>query len=231
MLTLPTDKQDSSFWARRDALNESVLKDQNLTTIGWYSVGGDSMVKYVTYACMVAEKITKHLGRPCRVLDLGSGNGIASFCFAKSGCEVLGIELDRGRFVASINNLEILKRNSRIDEDSKVRFIQGNFFPNNFNVRRNEDLSDVFSAQLPKLPRLKNNLHPSEYQRTDLFYHYQVESVQNLLNFFVQYARPGALLYICQHGSSSNYNYLPRGIKYLNPGGSFFGGHLYQKLV
>jgi hypothetical protein len=74
---------------------------------------------------------------------------------------------------------------------------------------------------------------PNElYKWADLFYHFQVETADNLLRLFVEQAKPGALLYITQHGTPHEYDRVPRGVHYLNQSeDSFLAiGHLYQKI-
>ncbi len=68
---------------------------------------------------LLAAAVPAHIGQ--RVLEFGSGAGVSSLCLAArvSGCEILGVEIDRALVELANENA---KRNKM---DSRVRFVVG----------------------------------------------------------------------------------------------------------
>lgn len=234
MLNLPSNQYDTNYWSERQKLLDWTIKCMEADIDG--EAGGansDSRMSYLTYPCLLIRQMSEVLGRKPKVLDLGSGLGIACLTFAREGCEVVGIEINDEKHLISKENLIKSKSLGVISHEAEVTLIHGNFFPNNFTPRRGLP-EDVFCRYLlEKSPTRFQEGSMIHIRTADLFYHYQVETVENLLNFFVKYAKPGALLFIIQHGITPGFEKIPQGIRYLNPLGETLPGegHLYQKVI
>ena len=192
-----------------------------------------SKLTYMAFPICIAKKLSTELGRPCRVIDLGSGAGKAGFYFNKADCEVIGIEKNGCRHELSQLHLELLKQAGILENKILLKFLHADIFPPGFKAKRCfVGNSDIFAAQLAPTSVGSSRHIPNElYKWADLFYHFQVETADNLLRLFVEQAKPGALLYITQHGHPHEYSRVPRGVRYLNQEDSFLSiGHLYQKI-
>jgi len=129
-------------------------------------------------------------------LDLGSGTGTLVIYAAHHGLLGLGIEADKDLFDRSGNTIEEVIAKSFI-KPGRAKVAHGNFFPEGFYVERSTEMEDKWINHLPNqddpnsdpYSQLEINLN-----EVDMFYHYQVERRQNILNLVSTYAKSGAML-------------------------------------
>jgi hypothetical protein len=128
-------------------------------------------------------------------IDLGSGSGNVVIYAANQGWKSYGIEFCKGCYDASLVNIRsAIKANYIKREDVKIYF--NNIFPLEFKLEKypGDKIEDDFRNNLNKFSKNSINLKPEIYKKADLFYHYQVERRQNILNLFSKYAKKDSLL-------------------------------------
>src|SRR3989338_82560 len=135
------------------------------------------------------------------LLDLGSGLGQLVFYAERMGFEPYGIELCDTCYKISQENLSLAEHLGLITPN-KVKLARGSFFPNGFSLeRRLKEDGDEFRNLLSRHhsecissinPYQELGKEPTDF---DVFFHYQVESRKNILRFFADYARVGAILF------------------------------------
>ena len=109
-----------------------------------------------------------------------------------------------------------------VPKDS-IKIAHGNFFPKYFEIKRVDNIysgnnyEDLYGQFLEeKLKDCHTNNPYSELNiclnKVDLFYHFQVERHENLLRFFLENAKPGAILGINRTMLREKYS-VPRNLK------------------
>ncbi|MBI4453691.1 hypothetical protein HY636_03530 [Candidatus Woesearchaeota archaeon] len=134
-------------------------------------------------------------------LDLGSGLGQLVFYAERMGFEPFGIELCDKCYTISQENLSLAEQLGIIAQN-QVKLARGNFFPNGFTLKKRlEEEGDEFRGILSRHhSECVSNTNPykelgKEPTDFDVFFHYQVENMKNVLRFFADYARVGAILF------------------------------------
>ncbi|MFT4303747.1 MAG: hypothetical protein ACMXYG_04220 [Candidatus Woesearchaeota archaeon] len=127
-------------------------------------------------------------------LDLGSGVGNILIYASNQGWKAIGIEFSKGCIKGSIKNIALAKEKGY--DVSKIQLRNENFFPLKFKIEKmlNNSNEDDFRVDLEKI-KVK---HTSYNFFADLWYHYQVERRQNILNLFSEFAKQNALLIFVQ---------------------------------
>jgi SAM-dependent methyltransferase len=117
--------------------------------LGVSGVFTGSKLTYMAFPLSIAKRLSAEIGRPCRVIDLGSGAGSAGFYFAKAGCDVVGIEKNGRRHELSQLHLERFKQAGILANKTPLKFLHADIFPSGFKANRCfVGRSDVFAAQL-----------------------------------------------------------------------------------
>jgi len=142
----------------------------------------------------------KHLFNPSKIIpviiDLGSGTANIAIYAAHQGWKAIGIEFSKGCYDTSIENIEKAEKVGYIPENS-IEIIHSNFFPKGFKIQKipNNSIEDDFRKDLETCEKkCKKRINPNILKEGDLFFHYQVERRQNILDLFSKYAKKGAML-------------------------------------
>jgi len=126
-------------------------------------------------------------------LDLGSGTANLPIYASHHNCESISIEFSKECFTAAKENIE----KSKSYQKAPIHHYHANFFPNEFKAAiqtfSNDAKEDDFRSLLNKHEKTKS-VEPEVLQKATIWYHYQVERKQNILNLFKTYAPIGALL-------------------------------------
>ncbi len=128
-------------------------------------------------------------------LDLGSGLGFAALYAAHHGWKSYGIEIGPKTYIASLENIAT----STLPMLEKPRIAHGSFFRQSDELRRKSREQDPLGDYLIEATNYARSLDaystlglsPSDI---DLFYHFQIETLENLLPFFSKHAKVGAHL-------------------------------------
>ncbi len=128
-------------------------------------------------------------------LDLGSGIGNMTIYAVHHGWKGIGIEFSEECYKASLENIKTASDADYIKKDN-IKIIHSSFFPKGFKIEKKEkEGEDDFRKNLKILEKKAPKKITSEVlKKVDLFYHYQVERRQNILNFFAEYAKDNSML-------------------------------------
>jgi len=145
---------------------------------GFHATSCEEDIKYI-------EKLLDELNKGI-FLDLGSGEGKIVHLARAHAWKAYGIEL----------NKDICSKEKNI--------CHGSFFPDNFEVKRIENniSEDPFHDKFAKV----SFKTPIDYDKVDLFYHFQVERQDNILRLFSKYAKSCAHLLFNQTIMGENYS-------------------------
>lgn len=133
------------------------------------------------------------------LLDFGSGAGEAVIYGAHHGWQSYGIEFCNNAYGLSIRNIQSAEEAGYITQ-GLAKIVHGNFFPNDFQVRRHDDREeDGFREPIEKHTRECEAGNPYidlgvGLDQVDLFFHYQVERRDNILRLVSERAKSGAKL-------------------------------------
>jgi len=159
-------------------------------------------------------------------LDLGSGVGNILIYASHQGWKAIGIEFSKECCNASKENIKKAEQSGYIQRNN-IEIIHSNFFPKKFKIKKlpKNKKEDDFREDLDKCEKkCSKKIKPEFFKEIDLFYHYQVERRQNILNFFSEYAKEKAILvYVAT--KKDNFK-LPENIIEM---GNYLGMHIYQK--
>ena len=129
--------------------------------------------------------------------DLGCGVGALVAYAAHDKWLGLGAEFDHPHFKAAQKNIDDAVRAGLIKE-GQARIAYGNFFPEGFKIESGDPDVDIFRGYLrqgEQAPRINfRDAVGIDVSDVDLFYHFQVELRNNILRFFAESAKSGALL-------------------------------------
>lgn len=126
--------------------------------------------------------------------DLGCGLGLVSIFAAHHGWKSYGIDINPECVHYAKENAQSGIKAGFIAKGS-VNFAKGDIFPSDFDYSGNPH--NFFNEYLTEL-RNQQSTNPYELLEikpsdVDLFYHYQIETIDNLLRFFSQYTKKGAV--------------------------------------
>jgi len=174
------------------------------------------------------ERFTPSRDRPV-FYDLGCGIGTMVIYGAHDGWYGLGTEFDKDHFEGALENMGIAAEASFIDKNHAM-VAYGSFFPEGFEIRQDSNGMDMFRWYLQsreeKSERIDiQRLFNFNLSEVDLFYHYQVELKDNILRFFAEYAKKGALLMFVP--IMDDKAEMPKGVESL---GLFHSAYLFQKV-
>jgi len=132
-----------------------------------------------------------------RFLDMGHKTALFPIYASRHGWLGYGIELCIDWYAVSKYNVTEAV-NSGMVIDGSVRVANGSFFPSRFRVRRPRDTNiDVYRHSIEVHTGVNRNAY-SELGITpkdiDLWYHFQVETFDNIIRFFAKYAKSGSFL-------------------------------------
>lgn len=128
-------------------------------------------------------------------LDLGSGVGNLTIYAAHHGWKAIGIEFSKECCNASLENIKTADEVNYINK-SNTEIIHSSFFPKDFKIENKKKKGeDDFRNMLQKIEKkAPKRITQQILKEIDLFYHYQVERRQNILNLFSEYAKDKAIL-------------------------------------
>ena len=136
---------------------------------------------------------------PLNFLDLGCSYGFVVALAAYLGCRSYGIEYEE-RYAEFGKKALDEARTQGLESKFEPRIAYGNFFPQNFDVTPNIDpeakafinLNDENFSESRKHDPYKNlGITP---QDIDIFYHFQVQSFEQVTDFFSRYGKAGSFL-------------------------------------
>lgn len=152
-------------------------------------------------------------GEPPKFIDLGCGCGRPSLEASHRGWSSLGVDVDQDSVNAAN---ELAKRGADegfISPSMAPTFAHNNFYPEGFErtyppgfnphsvfIQEGEATIDYLMAHCT-VARANYEAAGFGLDKIDVFYHYQLESLENLLRFFSRYAKVGALFVLV--GSSA----------------------------
>lgn len=129
-------------------------------------------------------------------LDIGSGAGNLVIYAAHQGWQSYGIEISESCARLSLVNVKKAEDAGYIPKGSiKIEF--ANIFPVDFKIEKfpgdanEDDFRETLDKYAKKAPK---GIKCVKLDQVDLFYHYQVERRQNILNLFSKYAKEGSML-------------------------------------
>lgn len=127
-------------------------------------------------------------------IDLGSGSANLVIYAAHDGWNAIGIEKSKECSSCAAKNVEKALRAGFMRKEN-VKLISADFFPKGFRIEKmkNNSREDDFREKLEGIKNRKN-IDAALLQEADLFYHYQVERRQNILDLFSRYAKRDAVL-------------------------------------
>ncbi|MFA6462051.1 MAG: hypothetical protein WCV90_07345 [Candidatus Woesearchaeota archaeon] len=179
--------------------------------------------------CLADHLVTEKPLEETSFLDLGSSIGNILWNAANIGFKTYGIDMDQECYEASGDIVEMAEKKGIIPT-GRTKIAWGNFFPKEFKVKtsvRHDGFRDRINEHLLQLPDqdpyVTLGITPPE---VDLFYHFQVERLDNILRFFAEYAHSGArLMFVHSEKDSPR---LPKGVRMME---SFGQDHvkLFQK--
>lgn len=148
--------------------------------------------------------------------DLGCGVGALAIYAAHDGWLGLGSEFDDGHYQRALKNIDDAVRTNLIGAD-QAKVAYGNFFPDGFRVESGDPQVDIFRGYLRERSQVPSiNFRESfgiDISDVDLFYHFQVELRNNVLRFFVEFAKSGAMLAFVP--TINDKEILPSGVDFL----------------
>ena len=129
-------------------------------------------------------------------IDLGCGVGIPLILALHHDWNAVGVEISKGSFSCCKKNINFAKKNNYINNNCKYKLFNKSFFPAEFQITTDKkNGEDDFREELNKLSNDNNdNIDSSILKKCTLWYHYQVERRQNILNLFSKYATINSIL-------------------------------------
>lgn len=132
-------------------------------------------------------------------LDLGSGLANMVIYSAHQGWLGFGVDFSADYHEEALRNIRDAISAGFIPQDS-ARVAYGNFFPPGFKIDdfcEQDRFGRFINDYLPSCP--VNDVYDSELglglDEVDLFYHFQVQRLDDVLRLFSEHAKPGAMLF------------------------------------
>ncbi|MFT4297981.1 MAG: hypothetical protein ACMXX5_02205 [Candidatus Woesearchaeota archaeon] len=174
---------------------ESSTYDNKGNPLGQYgTTHSTTLFTHLALLRCIFEKKELFCKKPIFV-DLGSGVGNVVIYAAHHGWKSYGIEFHKECWKASLLNIEIATESEYIKkQDASTKY--GNIFPLEMEIQEfpEDKLEDDFREKLQTFSDAPKDIEIPEYKNADVFYHYQVERRQNILDLFSEYAKNGAIL-------------------------------------
>jgi SAM-dependent methyltransferase len=128
-------------------------------------------------------------------LDLGSGVGNVVIYAAHHDWDSYGIEISKNCYEASLINVQMAEESGFIKKNS-AKLQYGNMFSLELNIEEfpGDKDEDDFRQDLNKFSDAPRGVVCVDLDKVDLFYHFQVERRQNILDLFSMYAKKDSLL-------------------------------------
>jgi SAM-dependent methyltransferase len=145
-------------------------------------------------------------------MDLGCGVGFPILIAAQAGWRTIGIEVEPECCIVARENVAASLQRGEIEQDNLPIVLQGNYFPESFEVKRFPENSERdtrahqgLAKAVDRVPRIDYQANNIDLGDVDIFYHFQWDNLDNLLGLFSLVGKPGALLCICGDGRSVDY--------------------------